>query len=399
MEKVKEIEKLGIIGRGTIVDHGGEKYTFYKNDIDLIEKLSLIFNKINYAPFWIDSESKKFDVAKSEVTEELKRKNITIFKLKISDRSLFEQRLSQLKSIKYIKRFLKEVDFVLIFWPSAIAFYTYVICKIKRKKFAVYKGGSFKSSNVINVGFKSGFLRNIFANVIENFVQKNSPVVFVRGGEKYPSSCYVRGNSLFNVNDVYKREDSCNSVKIRILNVSSLLPVKNVDVIIRALKVLRDKKYNVFFYHAGVFDRENHSKMEELIKNLNLEKYIEFFGHIDDLGKIKQLYKDSDIFVLSSKMEGFPRVIVEAMSQSMPVITTRVGGIKEIFKNNDTALFFNPGGYLELAEKIERVIKDRNLRKKLIRNGCDFAEKELSLPNPEMIIAKKIKQEYNRNIR
>jgi O-antigen biosynthesis protein len=79
---------------------------------------------------------------------------------------------------------------------------------------------------------------------------------------------------------------------------------------------------------------------------------------------IASFYAAADLFVLSSKVESFPRVVLEAMAFGLPIITTPVFGVVEQVVEGENALFYQPGNSLMLAKQIEQLVVDdaRRLR-------------------------------------
>lgn len=76
-------------------------------------------------------------------------------------------------------------------------------------------------------------------------------------------------------------------------------------------------------------------------------------------------YSAADLFVLTSRIESFPRVILEAMMTGLPIITAPVYGVREQVQENINALFYQPGDSAELADKIGRLANEPKLMKKL----------------------------------
>ena len=98
------------------------------------------------------------------------------------------------------------------------------------------------------------------------------------------------------------------------------------------------------------------------------EKYhIEFLGFQKDM---ESLYKKSEIFVLSSRYEGFGLVLIEAMSQGCaPVACDYKGRQKEIIASEKGGLICQPEDVDELASNIERLINNDSLRKEIQKNA------------------------------
>jgi len=111
-----------------------------------------------------------------------------------------------------------------------------------------------------------------------------------------------------------------------------------------------------------------------LTKELGIEDHVKYYGYVKHGSDLFQIYRDSDIFILPTFSEGFPRVLYEAMSQSLPIVTTAVSGIPGLVKNEENALLLPPGDSYKVAESIKRIIEDKELRKRLIRNGRKTVE-------------------------
>ena len=77
----------------------------------------------------------------------------------------------------------------------------------------------------------------------------------------------------------------------------------------------------------------------------------------------------ADIFIRPSLAEGFGIVFLEAMAAEVAVIGTPVGGIPDFLKDKENGLFCEPGNPKDIAEKIKILIKDKELKDKLIKNG------------------------------
>ena len=80
-------------------------------------------------------------------------------------------------------------------------------------------------------------------------------------------------------------------------------------------------------------------------------------------------YTAADLFVLSSKVESFPRVILEAMAFGLPIITTPVFGVLEQVVEGENALFYPPGDSRLLATQIEKLVSDEALRLRMSKSS------------------------------
>ena len=386
---------LGIIGRGAVVEKDGNFY-YQEKDLMFVEKLSEYFDKIIYAPQYYGPENKYYWHAVNMYKVEFKKDNIELFKLFIKDNfkdlEKIRKRYYQLKSISEINRFLEKVDAVLVFWPSPISLLTIILCKIKGIPYYLYKGGTWAVANPMSGHVENNSIRTIIGKTIENVILRMSDVVFIRGAaESKKNFYYIRGNSKFTIKDFYEREDTCINNEIILLNISPLNPLKGVDIIIRAIKILKDKGMRIRFHHVGAGNVEYFEILEKLIADLNLSDSVKFYGYVHEKEDLIRIMRNSDIFVLASRMEGFPRVVLEAMLQSLPVIASSVGEMVKMMKNEREILFFNPDDYIDLAQKIEKLITNEKLRQKLIKNGSIYSKNEYNKEEPAKFIAKIIK--------
>ncbi|MBZ0183567.1 MAG: glycosyltransferase family 4 protein [Melioribacteraceae bacterium] len=110
---------------------------------------------------------------------------------------------------------------------------------------------------------------------------------------------------------------------------------KGIKYLLEAVKVLSTKR-KIKLKIAGDGPLLNYIK--EFIKTNTLESYIEYLGKLDTKGK-EDFYRSIDVFVLPSiiiknDMDGIPVVLMEAISYGIPIITTNISGIPEIFNNN-----------------------------------------------------------------
>lgn len=132
--------------------------------------------------------------------------------------------------------------------------------------------------------------------------------------------------------------DKIESDTIRIISVAYIQPIKRIDLIIDALALIADIK--VEWIHVGHFhnSEEGFNKIKEYAaQKLSLNRNIRFsFKGKTEKGELFKLYdeKKFDFFLNVSETEGIPVSMMEAMSYSVPVIGTNVGGVSEIVRDN-----------------------------------------------------------------
>lgn len=176
--------------------------------------------------------------------------------------------------------------------------------------------------------------------------------------------------------NLYHREDTCEDEPIQLLYVGSLIPRKGINDLLEAVSELTHSSSRSFRLIV-VGDGPEKAELVERSKELEIDHFVQFKGHIPDHERLINIYRESDIFILPSIEEGFPRVVVEAMSQSLPVITTEVGEIPERINKNE-AVLIPPRSPEDITAAIELVVCDKQQRKELISNGNRKAENILS---------------------
>ena len=146
---------------------------------------------------------------------------------------------------------------------------------------------------------------------------------------------------------------------------------KGQEYFIGMAKILKDKGYDFEFYIYG--DGEKRKDYDDLIKKYKLENSVFLMGYAKD---IPAAMKSFDVFVLPSRYEGIPYVILEAMKANVPVITTDVGGVSEIINDNVNGILVKKENENELAERTILLYNSKDLREKLTQNARkDFEEK------------------------
>ncbi|MEW5846121.1 MAG: glycosyltransferase family 4 protein [Bacteroidota bacterium] len=125
---------------------------------------------------------------------------------------------------------------------------------------------------------------------------------------------------------------------------------KGIQTILNLIILLEENKINFKFTIIG--DGQMRNDIESFINKNNLSSKVKLLGHINDRCKINEIFDMSDFFIFPSKSEGSPRVILEAMSRMLPVISTPVGSLPYIFQDNNEILFAEFDNPLSFYNKI-----------------------------------------------
>lgn len=156
-----------------------------------------------------------------------------------------------------------------------------------------------------------------------------------------------------------------------ILFVGGLVKVKGIDVLLNAVLIIIKKIPDLHIYIAGSGPEE--SKLKKLVKGLNIEKNVNFLGFISGEKKYAY-YKSADIYVQPSRYETFGVAVLEAMACGKPVVASNVGGIPFVVEDGKTGLFFECGNIEDLAEKVIILLKNKEMREKMGKEGRERAK-------------------------
>ena len=153
--------------------------------------------------------------------------------------------------------------------------------------------------------------------------------------------------------DIYQNKNKYRNQSF--LAVGTLKNEKGFDILIEAFKIFIDSSTehkNFTLKIAG--DGPLRNELEDIILKNNLNDSVEILGHVDTESLVS-LYNKSEVFVLSSISEGFPKVLLEAASCGCKIIATDVGSVSEIF--SDYPLICKPNNKVALADALSSSIK------------------------------------------
>jgi glycosyltransferase involved in cell wall biosynthesis len=183
------------------------------------------------------------------------------------------------------------------------------------------------------------------------------------------------------VDSAYKPQDSGNAAeyvaakygvaKDYVLAVGTVQPRKNLETLVEAWKILRDRTKDHFqLVVAGARGWKN-THLDETIRRLGLTgDEVRFLGIVPE-EDLPVLYSGSSVFVFPSLYEGFGLPLVEAMACGIPVVASNTSSVPEVV--GDAALLVSPTEPEAFAEAVLRVRNDENLRKALIEKGLSRA--------------------------
>lgn len=161
----------------------------------------------------------------------------------------------------------------------------------------------------------------------------------------------------------------------QVIYVGRLVDFKHVDWLIQAfpevLKKVPDAKLKIV---GGGPERET---LEKLVEKLRLKACVTFTGLTPTYEAVTQHYKESEVFVLPSTVEGEAIVLKEAMAARLPLIGMNIpgSGVLSLMRDGENGFLLEPGRPKLIAEKIVQLLRDKKLRERMGEAGRKFVEK------------------------
>lgn len=231
----------------------------------------------------------------------------------------------------------------------------------------------------------SKFQNNTIYNSCYAFVFKNAEVILLSKFlyadiRKYVAeeNIHICPNGIPHIK--YGNVQNSENEVVKILFLSNLIESKGVFVLLEACKVLKEKGVPFECLFIGGEGDINNVQFNQKVKDLELVKEVSFIGK--KYGEEKRNYfSKATIFAFPTyySNECFPLVLLEAMQAKLPVISTFEGGIPDIVENQVSGFLVEQENIEALANKIEILICDKELRKEMGSNGKIKYETEFTL--------------------
>lgn len=164
------------------------------------------------------------------------------------------------------------------------------------------------------------------------------------------------------------QEKETNKVKIGFIG-SPLSPRKGLGILINAASILEKKGLSIEIEVIGKADKE---KVVNYLSTFSNNHIVNFIGSLSPGNQIFSWLDTLDLYAQPSTSEGLPRALIEAMSRGLPCLGSSAGGIPELLNKPQ---LHDIGNFHQLAESIEKIIKDDNLRIELAKENFEKAKK------------------------
>ena len=212
-------------------------------------------------------------------------------------------------------------------------------------------------ANKINLEYASQGVQ-IFGSLAKNSYFKKKIIPLYTGVSDF--------EDFFGSNIRY--ELGLSSDSILIIMASNILPAKGQLDLIKCISFLSDEFKNIHLLIAGTGvdsspDSNKYFKeIQDYVNTKNINHCVHFIGWRND---IRDIYKNSDIYISTSYSESFPDAVREAMLASLPVIVTDVGGTRELVDIGKNGYLFEPGDIRMLSFFLRKLVSSQSIRQEM----------------------------------
>ena len=283
-------------------------------------------------------------------------------------------------------RGLPEWDLVNLRVPTPLGVYAYGLARLRRRPvFLLVVGDLAGVAASVRVDRPKRLVYRAYL-LLEEWLQD----VMVRGAPSFVNgqALYAKYNrpgrrvlltttSTISVADIGGRDDTRGSSTIRLLCVSRIDPRKGLRYLPATVADLVDRGHDVRLTIVGpvvgTLGAEERRRVVQDANGLGVSERIHFTG-AKTLPEVLQIAREHDLFVLPSLPgEGVPRVLLEAMAGGLPIVATDVAGVPTLISHEVNGLLVPPASSGDLARALDRLIRDGDLRRRLISNGYRLA--------------------------
>lgn len=276
------------------------------------------------------------------------------------------------KKLAYVRaliegfKLVRKVDFVYLFYPGHICSILAFFCLLHGKRFGFYLRGE-------NGSFDS----------IPTYLYRRATVIFTvspgfterivkLGGKAFTVRPMMQANEL----DINRGRSFENRDSFRLLYVGRIVEDKGLFDLIDALEILhsiQSRNFSMSFVGDGI----DLPRMQATVEKSPLHGKVFFHGNVTDKERMAEFFRDSDLFVLPTHHEGFPRVIYEAMIFSTPIVTTFVGTIPYLMKDRFNCFKIESKDPYSIATVLGEIFGDYSICADISKNATQTIEKYL----------------------
>ena len=199
------------------------------------------------------------------------------------------------------------------------------------------------------------------------FKNRNKQAIVYIGRNFYEKVAVVSQGDVIKQRQIWQ----ANNKTIAIGYIGRLVSWKGPQILIKAVDLLIKQDIKnikcIIIGNGKGQEGNNEEELKKMVDKLDLGKYVVFTGYQKNLAAIML---SLDILILTSiEPEPFSSTVIDAMMAKVPVIGTNTGGTPEIIKDYQTGLLVEPNNEVDLSEAIKKLINDKALRERVVKNA------------------------------
>lgn len=179
-----------------------------------------------------------------------------------------------------------------------------------------------------------------------------------------PDKCHVFYNSL--ADPMERQAELLTAPQNRLVCVGRLFPTKGQDVLIRAMALLKDRAPNAIVEFVGGGPEE--AALRELAQQLGIANRCHFVGAVPHK-EVMNRVRTATAFVLPSRCDNNPLVVIESLALGVPVVASGVGGVVEAITDGVEGYLVPPDDPQTLADRLAALLTDAELRQSMSHNA------------------------------
>lgn len=178
-----------------------------------------------------------------------------------------------------------------------------------------------------------------------------------------------------------KRKNLMAGDAITIGSAGRLFPVKDYSLMVDVARDLCERKDQIRFVLAG--DGPDMEQLRDKVRKYGIEERFQLLGHVEDM---EGFYRSIDVYLNTSRHEGMPVTVLEAMSHGIPVVAPDMGGLKELISDGEDGFLVKERSSSAFAETLIRLAENKQSARNMGMYARQKVEKEFS--------SKKMVQDY-----
>lgn len=261
--------------------------------------------------------------------------------------------------VKGIRQYIKKNNINILIDVEVIAsLFSIPATRFTKTKLISWEHFNFYEDNGSDLRAYARKLAARFANCIITLTEQDK--------ENYLNNLNIKGKIDYIYNPIEKVNNCVYNIDSKqIISVGRLTYQKGFDLLCEVAKeVLKD---NPEWKWIILGEGEDKDKLESRIKEYNLQGKLILQGKVSN---IEDYYKNSSLYVMTSRFEGLPMTLLEAKTYKLPIVSFNcLTGPAEIVKNNVNGLLINPENVEAMSDKLNSLLKDENKLKEFSNNS------------------------------